>query len=686
MNSSSHYFPYPNERFPQKIPDSQPTPPIPNPQTHNPSSRIYPPQVNPNDSQIPRNPKGDFYNQNILQQTHNPANYPNQPTSQKVNTSLLPTVSLVQKSDLERFDFGNRPYFTSKYGEEPIPMTSSDTQIIDEGNSSCRFVRSTCYLLPSSSELAESCKLPIGLVFQPFSDQPSHEIPIPLVNFGQEIDPKTGNYLTRGPLRCNRCRGYINPKVSFERGGKVWRCNLCTFTNEVPEWYYCELDAAGRRLDLSSHPELQFGTIDIVASNDYILRKEIHPPRITFGIDSSRGSVQIGAFFLFIESIKSFLRVPGIENLYAFASILLFDKTITFIEVSKNSKEAKLLVLPDVSDQFAVNPTNSPLDNGIFFDLSSEHSKELVISLLDKLPQLIVETKITDSCFGAAISVSYETLKNCGGRVVLLASTLPNYGPGALKNRENVVTTEGSSDRVNPLFNPQGDFYSKIATNASANAVSFGLVLIPSSFIDIGTLSELTSSTSGFLLYYPKLRNNNNLIASGITDDLLGHLCKNFVYDSIIRLRCGPGLQEGDCYGSCGPIITNTQLDYNFPFLSSDQSFVHKVSYDDRLKDGEMAHFQLAILYTTTKGERRIRMVNFYVPISSNPSQLFKFIDFEALLAYESKMMSSKILTQPLKTICSNFITRGSQLLAAYRKLCTASVSTGQVSSVYNIS
>lgn len=55
---------------------------------------------------------------------------------------------------------------------------------------------------------------------------------LPEVDFGPE-----------GPLRCTRCKGYINPGVTFVSGGRRYICNLCRFENEGrPALCFADLD------------------------------------------------------------------------------------------------------------------------------------------------------------------------------------------------------------------------------------------------------------------------------------------------------------------------------------------------------------------------------------------------------------------------------------------------------------
>ena len=67
--------------------------------------------------------------------------------------------------------------------------------------------------IPTSEEICENTKIPLSLVVQPFASSPQNEVP--LVDFG-----------ISGPLRCNRCRAYINPHVQFIKGGRYFVCNM----------------------------------------------------------------------------------------------------------------------------------------------------------------------------------------------------------------------------------------------------------------------------------------------------------------------------------------------------------------------------------------------------------------------------------------------------------------------------
>lgn len=177
------------------------------------------------------------------------------PAAPKVNPAAIPSVVAVLEADELRFKETGQPFYTFSSLVEiapPLPTTKS-VSIVDDGNSSPQFVRVTMNHIPVSEEVCHNTRIPLSLLIQPFSSTPQGEIP--LVDFG-----------VSGPLRCNRCRAYINSHVQFIKGGRYFVCNMCSMANDVPEEYYANLDMSGKRIDLDLRSELKFGTVDFVAS------------------------------------------------------------------------------------------------------------------------------------------------------------------------------------------------------------------------------------------------------------------------------------------------------------------------------------------------------------------------------------------------------------------------------------
>ena len=177
------------------------------------------------------------------------------PTAPKVNPAAIPSVVSVLEADELRFKETGQPYYTfSSVAEHAPPLpTNRSVSIIDDGNSSPQFIRATMNHIPTTEEICENTKIPLCLLVQPFASNPQNDIP--LVDFGAS-----------GPLRCNRCRAYINPHVQFIKGGRYFVCNMCEMANDVSEEYYANLDMSGKRIDLDLRSELKFGTVDFVAS------------------------------------------------------------------------------------------------------------------------------------------------------------------------------------------------------------------------------------------------------------------------------------------------------------------------------------------------------------------------------------------------------------------------------------
>jgi protein transport protein SEC24 len=205
--------------------------------------------------------------------------------------------------------------------------------------------------IPTSEELAAMSGIPIGFIIQPFAELGSEEYPVPLVDFGE-----------KGPLRCERCRGYINTFCSFTNGGNKFRCNLCRYENVVPSEYFSNLDMTGKRIDFEQRPELRYGTVDYVAPPEYC-NKAPAPATILFGIDVSWNAIHSGMVAKAVSGIRRLLYGPG-RTIFSGTKIgiLTFDRVVHFYNLKPSLEQPQMIVVADIDDVFI------PLNEGLLVD------------------------------------------------------------------------------------------------------------------------------------------------------------------------------------------------------------------------------------------------------------------------------------------------------------------------------
>lgn len=571
--------------------------------------------------------------------------------SSKINPAAMPNVIAVQEADQAKYMHEGDLFRSSSVTNVLPPLTTTDVPILDDGNCSSRMMRLTSYHIPVSEDLAYSSRLPVSLIIQPFARAHLQEAPVPLVDPGE-----------RGPIRCTRCRSYINPFVAFVRGGRSFQCNICGMVNDVPDDYYCQLDHTGRRSDVNERPELLFGAVDFVASKEYIMRTPV-APYLLLSIDCSRAAIQNGSFSTGLRAIRELVEEAVSSPCCGKMAIITFDKSIQVYDM--RAAEPQILVMSDVHEPFV------PLSDGLFFD--PVQAKERVLALLDRLPGLVSETRVIDSCLGAATAFGLEALRRHGGRVVLFASTLPSIGLGMLKNRDGSASA-ASTDKVNPLHLPQNDYYTKVGKDAATLGISFCIVSTPSAYIDIATIGQLATLTNGKILHYSRF--NSDFSGRTLVQDLKTLLQKPFIFDSIVRVRAGSSLQTGEYFGNYS---TLNQTDYQFATIDCDQSFAVTFFYDGKLDEREKISFQCAVLHTTAQGQRRIRVLNLAASVSSQLASIFRMADLEALLQFSTKRAISQLSSTPLPTLVQHIHIRSAQILASYRKNCAATMPSGQL-------
>lgn len=178
--------------------------------------------------------------------------------------------------------------------------------------------------------------------------------------------------------------------------------------------------------------------------------------------------------------LESLDRIPNADDRTKI-SLICVDSCLHFFTLPEGSSEPSMLVVGDLDDVFLPKP------NDILVNLVE--AKAGIENLLTRLNDMFVETNNTGNALGAGLQAAFKLISHVGGKVVALSATLPNLGPGALKNREDskiLGTTKEST-----LLQAQTSWYKTFAIECSRSQVSVDMWLFSSAYTDVATLSEL---------------------------------------------------------------------------------------------------------------------------------------------------------------------------------------------------
>ncbi|KAJ1937950.1 COPII coat Sec23p-Sfb3p heterodimer component, partial [Kickxella alabastrina] len=503
--------------------------PISGPQTFVPGAQAPAPVPAPG-SPYGRSPGGTALMQNPGQAHYQQQQPPQQmgqqapyePPKPRIDPSQLPSPIAVHTRDQEVYT--NEPYSTAN--KTYVPIVSTEYTAVDEGNSNPRFVRLTMNNIPKTAELLKSSHLPMGMIVQPLADLAPSEDPVKLIDFGEE-----------GPIRCLRCKTYINPHMVFINGGKSFVCNMCRHENDVPDDYFCNLDMMGRRLDREMRPELRNGTVEFVATKDFITRAPT-PASFVFAIDVTWNAVQSGMVAQAAAALKSALYSGLGLPVGTKVGIITFDRSAHFYSLSPLLDQAQMMVVPDIQDMFV------PIHEGFVVDpLESRH---IIEPLLDALPIMFAKNHTAEPVLGAVVQAAHEALRARGGKLFVFQTALPTFGPGSLKQRDDAKLH--NTDKEKALYEPQDSFYRDWAVKLVEEGISCSLYLFPAAYMDTATLSQLSTVTGGELYSYPAFeggRDGQRLVA-----DLRADVNRTYGSSAVLRIRTSDGLRVDEHYGN----------------------------------------------------------------------------------------------------------------------------------------
>ncbi|CAN9514521.1 unnamed protein product [Ophioblennius macclurei] len=527
--------------------------------------------------------------------------------------------------------------------EAPEPNLSADLKKV---NCSPQTFRCTLTSVPQTQALLNKARLPLGLLLHPFRDL-------------QQLPVITSNTI----VRCRSCRTYINPFVSF-LDQRRWKCNLCYRVNDVPdEFMYNPVTRSYG--EPHKRPEVQNSTVEFIASSDYMLRPP-QPAAYLFVLDVSHNAVESGYLKHFCHALLDNLdKLPG--DTRTRVGFLTFDNTVHFYNLQEGLSQPQMLVVSDIDDVFI------PCHDSLMVNL--KESKELVKDLLTSLPAMFVQSKETHSALGPALQAAFKLMAPTGGRVSVFQTQLPSLGAGALQCREDPNQRSGSKGVQH--LGPATDFYKKLALDCSGQQIGVDLFLLSSQYADLASLACISKYSAGSIFYYPSFHHlHNPAQLEKLQRDLERYLTRKIGFEAVMRIRCTKGLSIHTFHGNF--FVRSTDL-LSLANVNPDSAFAVQMSIDDSLADSSLACFQAALLYTSSKGKRRIRVHTMCLPVVNQLSDVYAGADVQAITCLLANMAIDRAVSSSLSDARDALVNAVVDLLSAYRSNVSSLQQSGLV-------
>ncbi|KAJ1453650.1 Sec23/Sec24 trunk domain-containing protein [Pelagophyceae sp. CCMP2097] len=519
-----------------------------------------------------------------------------------------------------------------------------------------RYMRCTVGKFGNSAATQAAAKVPFGVVCQPMALDTSNDgVPLEVVNFG-----------STGIVRCKKCRAYINPFVSWVNNGRQWRCNVCGFVNDVPNSYFCQLDPeTGQRRDRDQRPELRDGSVELVAPGEYMVRPP-QPPVYVFVLDVSAAAVANGSVAVAAGAIGASLdSLPGAPRTQF--ALITYDAAVHFYSLKATLRAPQMLCVADLADFFV------PLPDDLLVNLAE--SRAQVDQLLDSLAAMhggggdagaqgAAAGARSEAALGSALTAAYRVMGHVGGKLCVFVSALPSVGEAPLKQRENPRAYGTDQERLllHAESAPEPSWYETKAIEFSRLQIGVELFITAAAYCDVATLAVLPKVTAGQLYHYPGFAAHRD--GEKLDAEVRRALTRPTGFEAVMRVRCTRGLRvtafRGNYYIRGHDLLA-------LPNCSAESVFVLELAHDEAPLTAGVATVQASLLYTTSSGERRIRVHTLVAPVTSSVAEIVASADVDALVNVMAKSAVDVALKSGLEAARSKLQAKCVEIIGACR-------------------
>lgn len=147
-------------------------------------------------------------------------------------------------------------------------------------------------------------------------------------------------------------------------------------------------------------------------------------------------------------------------------------------------------------------------------------------------------------------------------------------------------------------------------------------------------------------------------------------------YQAMMKVRCSNGLHPIDYDGN---FFQRIPTEIEFGTIDADKAVVVKFKHEGKFERKLDVVFQSALLYTSSTGQRRVRVNNISARPTSDVDEMYRAADEDAILVTIAKEASFKMLTKTSREVREGIMDKCVRILASYRKYHGSGANTTQL-------
>uniref|UniRef100_A0A8B9KDU8 SEC24 homolog B, COPII coat complex component n=1 Tax=Astyanax mexicanus TaxID=7994 RepID=A0A8B9KDU8_ASTMX len=230
-----------------------------------------------------------------------------------------------------------------------------------------------------------------------------------------------------------------------------------------------------------------------------------------------------------------------------------------------------------------------------------------------------------------------------------------------IASSDYMVSLEPLTIIIHYIYN----FYKKLALDCSGQQIGVDLFLLSSQYADMASLACMSKYSAGSVFYYQAFHHLHNQAQKvKLQKDLQRYLTRKIGFEAVMRIRCTKGLSIHTFHGNF--FVRSTDL-LSLANVNPDSGFAVQMSIDESLADTSLACFQAALLYTSSKGKRRIRVHTLCLPVVSQLSDVFAGADVQAITCLLANMAIDRSISSSLSDARDALVNAVVDSLEAFR-------------------